>query len=307
MDYGVEHLTGRLAERGLPVDVAPTWDIGRRLHPGWERWFLDLVDEGGSRQNQDFAPLAVFLSLSYWNTQHAPGLGPFFRLLRNARPWMPAAVLLLIAVPFAISSFVGSRRGNPVVTPSVFGTGFAGMVLSLSLVFAFQSLFGHLFFWIGVLTAVFMAGSAVGALLMTRRLGRMRNMRAAMVLSEVAVLLLAALISVAVPRIGPILEDTGAVALLRSLFLFLPFSSGLLTGAQFPLAARLREQATGRRTTTAGTLYAADLLGGWLGGILGGVFLLPVLGLAGAGLTVSFLKLLTLLLFLLSLLKRAAH
>ena len=41
---------------------------------------------------------------------------------------------------------------------------------------------------------------------------------------------------------------------------------------------------------SAGLLYAADLLGGWLGGIIGAVVLLPVLGLVGTGITAALLK-----------------
>ena len=42
---------------------------------------------------------------------------------------------------------------------------------------------------------------------------------------------------------------------------------------------------------TAGWLYAADLLGGWFGGIVGAVVLFPVLGLTATCLTVGLLKL----------------
>jgi spermidine synthase len=38
-------------------------------------------------------------------------------------------------------------------------------------------------------------------------------------------------------------------------------------------------------------LYALDLLGGWLGGIVGAVVLLPILGLLGTGIAVAMLKL----------------
>ena len=38
-------------------------------------------------------------------------------------------------------------------------------------------------------------------------------------------------------------------------------------------------------------LYASDLLGGWVGGIAGGVVLLPVMGVTGTCLTVALLKL----------------
>jgi spermidine synthase len=69
------------------------------------------------------------------------------------------------------------------------------------------------------------------------------------------------------------------------------FISGFLIGSQFPLANRLYLRDGRSLTTSAGALYAADLLGGWFGGILGAVVLLPVLGLVGTCITVGLLKL----------------
>jgi spermidine synthase len=77
----------------------------------------------------------------------------------------------------------------------------------------------------------------------------------------------------------------------RMIFLVISFISGLLTGSQFPLANQLYLQSSKSLSRTAGLLYASDLLGGWLGGILGAVVLLPVLGLTGTCITVGLLKL----------------
>ena len=79
--------------------------------------------------------------------------------------------------------------------------------------------------------------------------------------------------------------------LFKMLFLSLSFISGFLTGAQFPLANKLYLENSRNLSQTAGLLYACDLLGGWLGGIIGAVVLLPVLGLTGTCLTVGLLKL----------------
>jgi spermidine synthase len=77
----------------------------------------------------------------------------------------------------------------------------------------------------------------------------------------------------------------------RVLFLVMAMTGGILIGAQFPLANKIYLETSASLSRTAGLLYAADLLGGWLGGIFGAVVLLPVLGLAGTGATVALFKL----------------
>jgi spermidine synthase len=79
--------------------------------------------------------------------------------------------------------------------------------------------------------------------------------------------------------------------LIRLLFLVIAFISGLLVGSQFPLANELYLKKSTRVAETAGLLYSSDLLGGWFGGIVGAVVLLPVLGLVGTCITVGLLKL----------------
>jgi spermidine synthase len=97
------------------------------------------------------------------------------------------------------------------------------------------------------------------------------------------------LLIVYIPNVNLGGQDT--FFLFRSLFLVISFISGLLIGSQFPLANKLYLRDDTSLTKTAGTLYAADLLGGWFGGVLGAVVLLPVLGLVGTCITVGLLKL----------------
>jgi spermidine synthase len=93
------------------------------------------------------------------------------------------------------------------------------------------------------------------------------------------------------------LHRPSVYALLYALFLAMSFASGGLTGLQFPLATDLHLRGlsgnqTGRGTVarTAGLLYASDLLGGYFGGLIGGVVLLPILGLKESCFILAMIK-----------------
>ena len=91
-------------------------------------------------------------------------------------------------------------------------------------------------------------------------------------------------------------------AVLYATFLMLALLSGATIGIQFPLGSRiyLTGDPVGRVGHVAGLLYAADLLGGFVGGLLGGVLLLPILGLKESCFMIGFLKMSSGALFLLS-------
>ncbi len=79
------------------------------------------------------------------------------------------------------------------------------------------------------------------------------------------------------------------------------FLSGAWIGLQFPLATRIYLGAHEKRGTlghTAGLLYGADLLGGFLGGLFGGILLLPILGLKQSCFMTAMIKISSLVLLL---------
>jgi spermidine synthase len=79
------------------------------------------------------------------------------------------------------------------------------------------------------------------------------------------------------------------------------FISGAWIGLQFPLSTKIylrtftREEPLGRM---AGLLYGADLLGGFLAGVFGGILLLPILGLKGSCFLMGMIKISSLTLLL---------
>ena len=205
--------------------------------------------------------------------------------------WTAIAVFLSFLLLYFLFRSKHRRFFRASIPLSIITTGFAGMMFDLMIIFTFQSIYGYVFSWIGILVASFMAGAACGALLITTVLGRIKNHLKVFKIIELAIICFA----IAFPFVFLALPthpgSTEVFFLFKMLLLCLSFTSGFLTGSQFPLANKLYLKKSGNLSQTAGWLYASDLLGGWLGGIVGAVVLLPVLGLAGTCLTVALLKL----------------
>ncbi len=80
------------------------------------------------------------------------------------------------------------------------------------------------------------------------------------------------------------------VVLAKGVFVLMSFVCGVLIGAQYPLACHLVKLRGKGAGGTAGLLYGLDLFGGWAGGIIGGLFLLPILGVVNASLILAGIK-----------------
>jgi spermidine synthase len=281
----------RLTQRNIAAEVMVPWHIEKKLHPGWQDWFSRFLEGGSQKINADFAPLGVFYSIAHWNAVFAPSLRGIFSQFERINP---GSVVLLFATLLLLYLFFRPKNRQFLqgsITLSIFTTGFAGMMFDLMIIFTFQSMYGYVFSWIGILVAAFMAGAAGGALLITSVLGRIKNHLKIFKLIELAIICFCIAFPVVFLAVPTDPGNPEVFLLFKLLFLSLTFTSGFLTGSQFPLANKLYLEKSPNLSQTAGLLYAADLLGGWLGGIVGAVVLLPVLGLTGTCLTVGLLKL----------------
>jgi spermidine synthase len=280
----------RLIGRNIAADVVVPWHIENKLYDGWQDWFSRFLEGGSQRFNTDLTPIGVYYSISHWNAVFAPSLRGIFSQFEKINL---TGIALLIAIPLALYLLFRPKnrqflRGG--ISLSIITTGFAGMMFDLMVIFAFQSIYGYVFSWIGILVAAFMAGAACGALLLTRLLERLKDCFRAFLATELAIICFAVAFPIVFLTVPALSEDPAAFPYFKILFLTVSFTSGFLTGSQFPLANKLYLEKSGSLSQTAGWLYAADLLGGWFGGIVGAVVLLPVLGLAGTCIAVGLLK-----------------
>jgi len=284
-------LSQRLKERKLEVNLLTSAHIEYKLHSRWLNWFLKSLEGGTERINQDFRPLGVFFSLSYWNALFSPQMKGLFRWFERVNLLFLFILFFIITLVFLLIRVKAKRLFKMSIPICIATTGFAGMIFDLALIFTFQALYGYVFHWIGLLVTAFMVGVAVGAIAMTSLLSRIKEDLAFFIKIELAIVLFSGILPVIFLLFHPYLDRPIVFFLLQIVFLVLSCLSGLLVGVQFPLANKMYLGSSPNLSRTAGLLYGADLLGGWLSGIFGGVVLLPVLGLLRSCMVVVMLKL----------------
>lgn len=281
----------RLKERNIKTEVILPWYIEKKLHPGWQQWLSEFFENSTGRINKDFTPVGVFYSISYWNTLFAPYLVDIFKLFEKINIWI---FFVLFALFVIISLLLQAKKINLFgsgIPLSIATTGFAGMLFDLAVIFVFQSIYGYVFSWIGLLVTSFMAGATGGALIMTFHLTRIKDPMRFFIKIDLLIISFSLALPFICFALHPYADSPLIFSFLKIVFLILSFIGGFLTGAQFPLANKIELKADRNISKTAGILYSSDLIGGWLGGVVGGVILLPVLGLLGAFMVVIMLKL----------------
>jgi len=297
-----EEVAKRLEERKIKTDLFTTGYIQYRLHQRWLKWFLKSMEGRQVHLNSDFRPLGVFFNLSYWNALFSPHLTGLFRWFEGfslrITILLMAVLTLLLAVMFLKRPYT-SRYSVPY---AIFTTGLTGMIFDLAIIFTFQTLYGYLYYQIGLLVTVFMAGVALSSLWVTQRLDRIKKDSSLFLATELSIALFSLLLPFVFSIPSQYLEKTAIYILLYTLFLTMSFVSGVLVGFQFPLANKIYLSATSREGTfgqAAGLLYGADLFGGFFGGLFGGVLLLPILGLKESCFMMAIIKISSFLLILL--------
>ena len=293
-----ERMLQRLEERQIQAEGVVPWHIEKKLHQGWRQWFRDYIDGASQSLNRDFKPVGLYYYISHWNSLYAPAFGFVYNRIEHVDPKTVLPALLLFVMIVLLVRFRCRKRAGFGMSFAIFTTGFAGMIFSLIVIFMFQVTYGHVFSWIGLLVAFLMAGAAIGALLVTQILPRMREDKPWFLALELAIIGFTLLLALVCQTIHPLLDSRITFILFQILFLVLSFVAGMLVGFQYPLANKLQLHADGQQNNnrtavsrTGGMLYASDLLGGWVGGIVGAVVLVPVMGITGTCLVVALLKL----------------
>ncbi|MDD4939050.1 MAG: hypothetical protein PHI60_02695 [Candidatus Omnitrophica bacterium] len=278
-------ISGRIKQRGVNAGMLTGSYLDYKLDKGRSEWFRESLAGATERINQDFAPYAVFQMLLFWNKQFSPG----FLKVMEAMGHLSLASLffLILSLTLIILFILRGKTGFSKFSAAygIFTTGFFGMLINLILIFGYQVIYGYLYYRIGLFISIFMAGTALGSVFMTRALRTIKDCPGLFIKLEGAIIVFTLFCAAAIPGLASYPEFSQAV------FIALFFISGSLLGLEFPLAGKIYTRDGEQVGYTSGVLYFFDLLGGWAAGILGGIVLLPVLGLLNTSMAIAFLKL----------------
>jgi spermidine synthase len=304
-DNGINGITSallsrRLSERAIRTHLINQIHLDYRLHEDRRQWYHSVIDLPATPPNKDFTPKGLYYNILFHNLLFNPSLKPLFEALSAVNIYSVAGLFGFLFLLFLVLR----RKYQTISLPfSIMTTGFAAMVFQLLLLFGFQIVYGYVFYEIGVLIAAFMAGLAIGGILTSSWPRQNRKGLSAFIKIELSIALLAIVLFFFFGYLekGVSIEPV----FIRIAFMVMLVASGLFTGMEFPLANRLYLKQTDyfsfRRDDfgrTVGLLYCVDLLGGWVGGVLGGFLLIPILGITQGCLALAILKALSFLLLL---------
>ena len=292
----------RFEERKIKTSIFTKSYLEFRLHERWMKWFLQSMKRNGVKINSDFRPIGVFLSLSYWNALFSPYLTGIFKWFEGFSLPISITFMILFTVLMAMIFMKRPHLAKQSIPYVIFTTGLAGMIFNLAVIFTFQTFYGYLYHQIGLLIALFMFGVALSSFNMTQCLGKIKRDSFLFLNVEIAIILFSFLFPFIFAILSQYLEKTVISFLIYSVFLAMSFLSGTWIGLQFPLATKIYLATSSKGGTlsyTAGLLYGADLLGGFMGGLLGGILLLPILGLKESCFMMGMIKISSGILFLL--------
>jgi spermidine synthase len=263
-------LVSRYHERGLDLRLAVPGYLEYVFSNDRRTEVAALLGRTPAPVNTDAHPACYRYALVIWLGRFWPGLAtmdPHAGWLQRAgrgSTWLALGALAAL-VWFARHH----PRGRPVALVALLAL--AGMLLESVVLLHYQVTQGIVFRDIGLLVATFMAGLAAGAAMANAR-GSTHGADRRDGLLIVVVLVLTAALAAALIAMG------AATTLWRAATLMAVTGAGV--GAAFAWASRAYP---GHQRAAIAPLYAADLIGGAVGAVLGGLVLVPLAGLAVTG------------------------
>ncbi|HOW35467.1 MAG TPA: fused MFS/spermidine synthase [Candidatus Omnitrophota bacterium] len=303
LTYNIPTLVNRLRTRGIKTQFVNEYYLPAKLTEDRVSYIKSILKIDGNL-NTDMKPVVYFYDIVLWSTH----FNTIFKQAMEKIEWIKLKHLMILPIILLAAGLLLRKRSpaSPVVI-SIINTGLSQIIVQLIIILSFQTLYGYIYYKIGLMMAAFMGGLAWGSFtagkIIIKFSGNLKEIYKVYRQSQIVTTLypLALLATLIFLKQSPRLPQE---EIFVAAFALLPVVAGFLGGLQYPLATHLLWGSSERKSESlasfAGGLYAADTLGATLGSLLTGTILIPLLGITSLGLFCAALNAAVLILLLLS-------
>ena len=279
LTYDNKILEERTVARKLDTQYVRDYYLFSKLSPEKIAYSEKIIKNGeGAIINHDSRPIAYYYGLIFWTTLFRDSaISNILRSVTESVVWRSIGVFMIL---LTLISLLYRRSFKRTTLMAMMTGGFSSMAFQLLILLTFQTMYGYLFYKLGVILTAFMAGLALGAILVVLFSNQVRN-RVMLIAVQGDFILFSVLLGVIFSKFCP-----------GALFPVLSAIAGFIGGAQFAIANKIllgQKEDAGRPACphencsqagrVGGLSYGVDLFGSFLGALLTGIFLIPILGI----------------------------
>jgi len=295
LTYDHEILERRTLDRALDTRYVRDYYLFSKLSPEKIAYSEDIIkNTEGVVINHDSKPIAYYYGLIFWTTLFRDSLvSKVLSSVTEPVIWRAIGIFIIL---FALIAMARRRSFKRSTLTALMAGGFSSMAFQLLILLTFQTMYGYLFYKLGIILTAFMAGLALGALFVvkvihTRSPGLSPGYyRVLLIAIQGDFILFSVLLAVAFSKFCP-----------DALFPILSVVAGSIGGAQFAIANKILLGRKRDVATVGGLSYGTDLFGSFFGALLTGIFLIPILGIPKTCFAIAFINLSVLILLLINL------
>jgi spermidine synthase len=240
--------------------------------------------------NSDMKPSALYYDILYWNSLLSPVFTDFYHWFEDISV---GSYMLMITLVFLII-FIAQRTHRPYIKvyilSSVFTTGFSGMALTIIIILFFQTFYGYVYQWIGLIISAFMVGLAGGSIWSNRWKTDFKKLSSLFLQFEYFFVIYFGLLTIYFFLLDSRQIPDFFQSIPPFIVLLITLFCGTFVGIQFPLANKLYLDDPHKLTKTAGIIYAVDLMGAWAAGMIVTLILIPIIGIFKTCVLLLFIK-----------------
>ena len=279
-------LIERMHERGIENLFVTEYYLPYALSAERTAYIDSVIDTAPhTRPNTDTEPIAFLYDMILWSLSFTPRTKLAILELSSVTPGRILTMLGIAAILWLSAIVIGgmmrARRAVAYLSlgPAVLTAGFTEIALEVIIIVAFQTIYGYVYYQVGLIVTAFMAGLAAGSIITGRAGGGGPGGWGRLFIVQICYAVYCLLIILVIGAASNM--DPAAVPwrALSACFITLNFIGGVLGGIHFVVASRLVSRIGASPGFSGGWVYGTDLLGSSIGALSATAFLIPILGL----------------------------